>query len=140
MLINRSSDSQRPEDAFSVAPSYEFDHKTEQPKVLIVDDSVFNVLALKGAFEQLQFSCDASNGGEDAVQVIKDQVNSGRPVYKLIMMDYSMPDINGPEASKRIREFLTERGIPRKSQPYICLLTAYSGKKYHENALEAGMD
>ena len=116
------------------------DYQINKPEVLIVDDSVFNVIALKGSFEQLQFLCDTSNGGEEALQAVKDLVNAGKPVYKLIMMDYSMPDCNGPEATKRIREFLNQRGIPRKKQPYICLLTAYSGKSYKKNAIESGMD
>ena len=55
-------------------------------------------------------------------------------------MDYSMPECNGPEATRQIRELLNERGVPKKDQPFICLLTAYVEKKFHIKAMEAGMD
>ena len=58
-------------------------------------------------------------------------------MYEAIMMDYSMPECNGVQATIEIREFLAQVGSP---QPYICCLTAYSEKGYRDAAEEAGMN
>ena len=56
-------------------------------------------------------------------------------MYKLILLDYSMPDMNGPEVSQRIREILTP-----EQQPYIVCCTAYDHLNVKKIAMESGMD
>ena len=41
-----------------------------------------------------------------------------------------MPQMSGPDATRAIREFLNDRGVPRNDQPFICLLTAYQDIGY----------
>ena len=54
-------------------------------------------------------------------------------------MDFSMPNCDGPTATKLIREFL--QGLPREiNRPYICFLTAYNDVESRRVAKEAGGD
>jgi CheY-like chemotaxis protein len=62
--------------------------------------------------------------------------------YKLILLDYSMPNIDGPETARRICQLYktdseTSNFAPPK--PYIVCLTAFTEKIFEENALDAGM-
>ena len=65
---------------------------------------------------------DICMSGEEALDLIKRRYKSGIPLYKLILLDYSMPGKNGPETSISICGFCTEHEIEK---PYICCVTAY---------------
>ena len=65
--------------------------------------------------------------GEEAVEAVRSRINNASlslPMYKLIMMDFSMPFLNGPEASRKIRAMLEQKGFA-PDDPVICLVTAY---------------
>ena len=59
-------------------------------------------------------------------------------MYQLILMDYSMPVIDGPTATRAIRSYLSAYS-PRQ-QPFICCLTAYTEQSFIDTAMEAGSD
>ena len=60
---------------------------------------------------------------------------------KLILVDYSMPDIDGPTCTKLMRQFMSEEmGLLRKVQPLICILSAYTEQSYMNASLSAGAD
>ena len=75
-------------------------------------------------------------------------------MYGLILLDYSMPGMDGVETAIAIRQALSElkqdlqeQGLldsqtseMLETQPYICCLTAYTGQNYKEAAMEAGMN
>ena len=56
--------------------------------------------------------------------------------YTLILMDYSMPKCDGPEAARAIISYLA----PTTARPYICCVTAYENEDFQRVALESGMD
>ena len=50
-----------------------------------------------------------TRSGQEAIDLIKKNVesqNSTRCSYKLILIDYEMPGMNGPEATNKIRNYL----------------------------------
>ena len=49
--------------------------------------------------------------------------------YKLILMDYSMPGMNGPEATRKILEYYDDFA-PEVTKPYICCFSAYADAAY----------
>ena len=51
-----------------------------------------------------------------------------------------MPQMSGSDATRAIRKFLNDRGVPRNDQPFICLLTAYQDASFQNRAIESGMD
>ena len=58
-------------------------------------------------------------------------------MFRLIFLDYSMPDIDGPDVARLIRASLKEQQI---EQPLICCCSAYSDDSFIKKAYDAGMD
>lgn len=53
----------------------------------------------------------------------------------LVLLDVRMPRMDGPEATRRIRE-----GLPEDEQPRIVALTAHAAESDRQRCLDAGMD
>ncbi|MGI6069003.1 MAG: response regulator [Blautia sp.] len=76
------------------------------PKIMIVDDALFMRVSLKkilsgGGFTDLLEACD----GQQACEICKEE----RP--DLVLMDISMPNLNGIEALKKIKEIYPETAV-----------------------------
>ncbi|KAK3984640.1 hypothetical protein QBC44DRAFT_345889 [Cladorrhinum sp. PSN332] len=97
--------------------------------LLLVEDNVINQKVMLGLLRSLGFknTALASNGAE-AVKM----VTSKPAAYDLVLMDISMPVMDGNEASKRIRE--VGINVP------IVAMTAYALKGDKERCLEYGMN
>ena len=100
--------------------------EVEIAEILVVDDCQLNVVALSSLLQQFNCTSEFSNDGREAIEQVKARLDSKHQLYKLIMMDYSMPICDGPTTTIAIREILTARGISRDQQPFICCLSAYS--------------
>ena len=51
------------------------------------------------------------------------QNNYSRSSFKLILMDYEMPEMNGPEATSLIRDFLYFEDL---EQPIVAAITGHT--------------
>ena len=102
-------------------------------KILLVEDNELNreiaVEILKGA----GFAVDIAEDGEVAVQKM-EQAPAGQ--YDLILMDIQMPNMDGYEATRRIRAM----GDVRKATVPIFAMTANAFEEDRQNALSAGMN
>ena len=58
-------------------------------------------------------------------------------MFKLILMDYCMPCMDGLETAQKIRKLISSKGL---AQPHICCASAYSGPNFVSEALNSGMD
>jgi len=76
----------------------------------------------------VQFEC--AYDGRQALEKLKENK------FDLILMDIQMPELNGYETTKIIRE--TEVGTQKHI--YIIAMTAYSMKGDKERCIEMGMD
>ena len=74
---------------------YNFKHKT----ILIAEDEDMNFILVKKILEQTNATIIRAVDGEDLMQVIENQKN-----IDLILMDMSMPKMNGFEATKKLRQ------------------------------------
>ena len=82
--------------------------------ILIVDDEEFNLNALEIMLKynlnvNIEKICTKARSGQEAIDLIKKNVesqNNTRCSYKLILIDYEMPGMNGPEATNKIRNYL----------------------------------
>lgn len=100
----------------------------EMNTILVVEDNddIRRMLRILLEFEEFHV-VEAATGGE-ALKA----VTNGRPV--VILMDLSLPGVDGLETIRRIRK------IDRFQNTPIIVLTAYSGQSIHEAAVRAGTD
>lgn len=82
-------------------------------KVLIVDDNTNNRLIINKMLSLKQIECVEATSGTEAIKLIA----SGEK-FDVILMDYHMPDLDGLESIKRIREILKDSF---NEQPIILL-------------------
>ena len=103
---------------------------TQQPlRVLVVDDSKVNLTVACAMLKRLGHEVDSVTGGAEAVErVAKGGID-------LVLMDQHMPEVDGPEATRRIRAL---RGPV--SRVYISGLTASIFAEDVGKCLQAGMD
>jgi two-component system cell cycle response regulator DivK len=95
--------------------------------VLIVEDYDDSRSFLKFAVESYGYRVVEANDGIEAI----DRFKEFHP--DLILMDISLPMVNGLTTTKAIREFSGSRHIP------IIAVTAF-GNLYYEQVMEAGCD
>jgi len=91
--------------------------------VLVVDDQISSRDVIKEIFSSWNCKVDESDNGKDALQKIKQRIENKKP-YDLIIVDWSMPDLNGIETVKAIR--LMEESQEKVSPQIIMMVTAYS--------------
>ena len=92
-------------------------------------------------FDTLGVKSDQATGGEEALQMICMRIElyleQKVPIYELLLLDYSMPDLQGPEVSVTVRRELSAQAI---KQPIIYCCTAYDGEDFRKQCREAQMD
>ena len=130
--------------------------------MLIVDDQVVQIAALSMFLKKKNISSDCALGGEAAIKMIKKRMRIMNETfnksvcsisaaaattdfpYKLVFMDYSMPQMDGIETSKKIYELISKKkgrdiSLDENSRPCICFLSAYSDTPYIEQARKIGI-
>ncbi|SRR6056297_653591 len=95
--------------------------------ILIAEDEDSNFKYLEIALRKSGVNILRANNGNEAIQLVKDH-----PEIDLILMDIKMPEKNGLEATREIKQINKE--IP------IIALTAYAMANDREMSLEAGCD
>lgn len=101
------------------------DMKTQRRKVLVVDDELSITRTLRASFLANGYDVRTAQDGISGLQVLEDW----EP--ELMITDLAMPDMNGIELCKRVREFSS---IP------IILLSVQEDTASKINALDAGAD
>ena len=103
----------------------------ETVDVLLVEDNEVNRLVVQHILMSLDLSCEFAENGTIGVEKFALQ----RP--GLVLMDVSMPGMNGYEATAKIRAAEAAQGLTRTP---IIGLTAHALQGDREKCLEAGMD
>ena len=74
--------------------------------VLVVDDDIINIEVMRTLLDAQEIKCDVSQSGEQALQLIEERTKrnteEGVPMYKIVLLDYSMPEMNGPEVATKL--------------------------------------
>jgi CheY-like chemotaxis protein/HAMP domain-containing protein len=96
-------------------------------KILIVDDDVRNVFALTSVLEAHGMEVLYAENGKDGVELLRRT-----PEIDLVLMDIMMPELDGYETTRLIREDETFKQLP------IISLTAKAMKGDREKAIAAG--
>ncbi|HSH67918.1 MAG TPA: ATP-binding protein, partial [Bacteroidia bacterium] len=95
-------------------------------KILVAEDNPINVKLVMSLFEDYGIEADVAENGKEAVEMVKNNY------YDLVLMDMEMPEMNGYEATKVIREDLKNR-IP------IIAMTAHAMAGEREKCFGLGM-
>jgi two-component system, cell cycle response regulator DivK len=98
------------------------------PTILIVEDNELNRDMLTRRLERRGYEMLSAANGEEGVDVAR------RALPNLILMDMSLPVVDGWEATKRLKNAPETAAIP------ILALTAHAMSGDRERALEAGCD
>jgi PAS domain S-box-containing protein len=101
-------------------------------RLLIAEDNPVNQKVAVRILDKLGYKADVVANGLEAIDALL------RFPYKAVLMDCHMPELDGFEASQRIRE-LERRGDLRARTPIIAI-TANAMQGDRERCLQAGMD
>lgn len=88
---------------------------------------------LQTYMKKLGLVYDTASNGQKAVESYKAK----RGIYKCILMDISMPVMDGFEATRLIRLFEKESGLPRRQ---VVAISGLASKDAQEDAFSNGLD
>jgi len=117
------------------------DEQTRQPNsnglaVLVAEDNDINALLARALLHRLGHRPTIAANGAAAVDSFLAAANAGTP-YDLVLMDVHMPELDGLEATRRIRAAEAAMSLPRTR---IVALTANASGEDREACLAASMD
>ncbi|ETR67951.1 MAG: Multi-sensor hybrid histidine kinase [Candidatus Magnetoglobus multicellularis str. Araruama] len=97
--------------------------------ILLVEDNVVNRIVATNLLENLGYQIDSAENGIKALEAVNQKE------YDLIFMDIQMPEMDGFEATKRIRNIEKD-----KKHSIIVAITAHAMRGDQEKCLLSGMD
>ena len=98
-------------------------------RILVAEDNIVNQVVTLKQLQKLGYRCEAVANGKEAIEALN------RIPYDLVMMDCHMPEVDGYEATRTIRQNQSSyKKIP------IIALTANAINGDREKCLEAGMN
>jgi PAS domain S-box-containing protein len=97
-------------------------------RVLVVDDEPVNLIVSQYLLEDGGLAVDTAQNGVEAISKVRTQR------YAAILMDMQMPELNGLDATRRIREIDGYRDVP------ILAMTANAFAEDRARCLDAGMN
>ncbi|MEL0635678.1 PAS domain S-box protein [Marinomonas sp. TI.3.20] len=102
-------------------------------KTLVVDDNAINLMILSNQLLELGIQCDQEL---DALHAYQSVVNAGheKKPYDLVILDYQMPELDGLELSRRIREQSLDNYCP------AIIIASSSGRLNRSDLQEAGVN
>jgi CheY-like chemotaxis protein/nitrogen-specific signal transduction histidine kinase/HPt (histidine-containing phosphotransfer) domain-containing protein len=97
--------------------------------LLVVDDNAINQKVALRMLKQFGYDADVAANGLEALSAIQSRH------YDLVFMDVQMPELDGLEATRRVRRLPSAA-----SSTFIVAMTANAMRGDRERCLEAGMD
>jgi CheY-like chemotaxis protein len=98
-------------------------------RILLAEDNLINQKLAAKMLERIGYIVDIVTNGVEVLEALR------RKSYDLVLMDVQMPEMDGVEATLRIRQ-----EWPGDSGPRIVAVTANAFKSDREKCLAAGMD
>ncbi len=124
VLVPASPGSSHPVIAAAVASA------TRTDRVLLAEDNVVNQKVALLLLARIGYRADVAANGLETIEAVK------RQRYDFVLMDVQMPEMDGHEASQRIRALWPER----RDRPWIIAITANAMRGDREVCIASGMD
>ncbi len=102
-------------------------------RVLVAEDNPVNRMVIKGLLGKLNIEPAFAGNGVEAC----DAVRGARERFDLILMDCEMPEMDGFEATRSIRDYERREGLP--AIPIIAL-TAHALQEHRDAVFASGMN
>jgi CheY-like chemotaxis protein len=96
------------------------------PKILVAEDNYINQKLMEKLFQYKGWECKLVEDGTEAVNILEKEY------FDIVLMDISMPDMDGYQATQLIRKVNKE--IP------IIAITANAISGFREKCIECGMN
>jgi PAS domain S-box-containing protein len=116
---------------FSALPATDIASQLAGYKVLLVEDNPTNQELAMRVLKKLSVLADAASNGLEALEMLR------KVPYDLVLMDCQMPEMDGYETTRKIRD--PDTGVLNSLVPVIAL-TANAMAGDREKSLRAGMD
>ncbi|MZR63638.1 hybrid sensor histidine kinase/response regulator [Alcanivorax sp. DP30] len=100
-------------------------------RILVAEDHYLSQKVIRGMLGKLGLQADIASDGQEALALAEKQR------YDLILMDCEMPEMDGFEATRRIRQHEQRHALP--STPIVAL-TAHILKEHKDRSFAAGMN
>jgi circadian clock protein KaiC len=107
------------------------DSPPRQASILLAEDNITNQKVALGILKKLGLSADAVANGAEAITALTARA------YDLVLMDIQMPELDGLEATRHIRD---PRSAVHNHQVPIIAMTAHAMPGDREQCLAAGMN
>ncbi len=96
-------------------------------KIIVAEDNLMNQKLILRVLSKLGYKPDLANDGVEVLERLSKEA------YDLVLMDIQMPNLDGLQATRKIREIYGSR-------PLIAAMTANALSEDKENCFNAGMD
>ncbi|MDJ0839769.1 MAG: response regulator [Acidobacteriota bacterium] len=105
------------------------DKQKAELRILLVEDNLVNRKVATRMLERAGYGCDIAGNGREALEILEDNA------FDLVLMDVQMPEMDGFEATRRLRE---REAAGRHT--IVVAMTANALMGDREACLAAGMD
>jgi polar amino acid transport system substrate-binding protein len=105
-------------------------------RVLVVDDNPTAIELLKERLESFTFKVTSTSNASDALKRLIEAEKLEKDPFRLVLMDWRMPGMNGIQAAKLIKQNNDHLSVI----PPVILITAYGREEVMLQAEEAGLD
>ncbi|MBI4990018.1 MAG: response regulator [Rhodocyclales bacterium] len=102
--------------------------------VLLAEDNAVNEVVAGAMLESFGLRVSVAQNGRQALEALAAQA------FDVVLMDCQMPEMDGFEATRRIRQREREKGVPLPSRQPIVAVTANAIEGDRDRCLAAGMD
>lgn len=116
-------------DRVEVAPKSQISlEKIKGSKILVAEDNLLNQQIAQELLTDEGFKVTIANNGKEAVDLVNNED------FDVVLMDMQMPEMDGLEATMKIRETFASDTLP------ILAMTANASEEDRDKCLKAGMD